>query len=110
MTMKHLMTPVLLTAAFGVAACGDDKDEKSESADTPATALRELAETREGLQVALADPRVAVHLYDKRRVFERRKMGHVAAVGASSEEALERARHAAGMISWQPHGTAEEGT
>jgi 5-(carboxyamino)imidazole ribonucleotide synthase len=63
-----------------------------------------------GLARAMADPAVHLHVYDKRRVFERRKMGHVAAVGASSEEALERARHAAGMISWQPHGTAEEGT
>ena len=33
-----------------------------------------------GVEAALRDPGVAVHLYDKRRVFERRKMGHVTAV------------------------------
>ena len=34
-----------------------------------------------GLERALADPAVHVHLYGKRRVFERRKMGHVTVVG-----------------------------
>ena len=34
-----------------------------------------------GLDRALADPDVHVHLYGKRRVFERRKMGHVTVVG-----------------------------
>ena len=45
---------------------------------------------------ALADPAVHLHLYDKRRVFERRKMGHLTAVGSSVEDALARARAAAG--------------
>ena len=31
---------------------------------------------------ALADPAVHLHLYDKREVFERRKMGHLTALGA----------------------------
>jgi 5-(carboxyamino)imidazole ribonucleotide synthase len=53
-----------------------------------------------GLADALADPEVKVHLYDKRRVFERRKMGHVTAVGGSPEAALEHARHARTCLRW----------
>jgi 5-(carboxyamino)imidazole ribonucleotide synthase len=63
-----------------------------------------------GLARAMADPAVHLHVYDKRRVFERRKMGHVTAIGPSSEEALERAHQAAGMISWQADGSAGEPT
>jgi phosphoribosylaminoimidazole carboxylase (NCAIR synthetase) len=44
---------------------------------------------------------VHVHLYDKRRVFERRKMGHVTALAGTAEEALERARAAAAEIGWE---------
>ncbi|HEV8488223.1 MAG TPA: 5-(carboxyamino)imidazole ribonucleotide synthase [Candidatus Limnocylindrales bacterium] len=54
-----------------------------------------------GLDRALARPDVHVHLYDKRRVFERRKMGHVTALGATVDEALARARDAAKEIRWQ---------
>jgi 5-(carboxyamino)imidazole ribonucleotide synthase len=54
-----------------------------------------------GLDRALARPDVHVHLYDKRRVFERRKMGHVTALGATADEALARARDAAKEIRWQ---------
>jgi 5-(carboxyamino)imidazole ribonucleotide synthase len=55
-----------------------------------------------GLQAALADPLVHVHVYDKRRVFERRKMGHVTVVGAATaDDALERARAALGLLSWE---------
>ena len=46
-------------------------------------------------------PDVHVHLYDKRRVFERRKMGHVTALAATPEEALARARAAAKEITWE---------
>ncbi len=53
-----------------------------------------------GLDAALADPLVHVHLYDKRRVFERRKMGHVTATGMTVEEALERARTARARLGW----------
>ncbi|MDH4142122.1 MAG: 5-(carboxyamino)imidazole ribonucleotide synthase [Chloroflexota bacterium] len=49
---------------------------------------------------ALADPAVHLHLYDKRRVFERRKMGHVTATGSSVEDALERARAARDQLRW----------
>ena len=34
-----------------------------------------------GVAEALADPAVHLHLYDKREVFERRKMGHLTALG-----------------------------
>jgi 5-(carboxyamino)imidazole ribonucleotide synthase len=54
----------------------------------------------QGLVRALDDPAVHLHLYDKRRVFERRKMGHVTATGTSVEEALERARAAAAQLRW----------
>jgi 5-(carboxyamino)imidazole ribonucleotide synthase len=53
-----------------------------------------------GIEVALADPRAHLHLYDKRRVFERRKMGHVTVVSDSAEDALKRARTAAAAIGW----------
>jgi 5-(carboxyamino)imidazole ribonucleotide synthase len=54
-----------------------------------------------GLAAALAAPDVHPHLYDKRRVFARRKMGHVTAVAAHPEAALVAARTAAGQIGWE---------
>jgi 5-(carboxyamino)imidazole ribonucleotide synthase len=57
-----------------------------------------------GVDAALDVPDVHVHVYDKRRVFERRKMGHVTAVGASPEAALATAREAAGRIRWAGAG------
>ena len=54
-----------------------------------------------GLDRALADPGVHVHLYGKRRVFERRKMGHVTVVGRDADEPLERARRARAALSWE---------
>src|SRR6185369_4945261 len=53
-----------------------------------------------GVEAALRDPGVSVHLYDKRRVFERRKMGHVTVVADSTGEAMRRARAAAAQIWW----------
>ncbi|HEY7735797.1 MAG TPA: 5-(carboxyamino)imidazole ribonucleotide synthase [Candidatus Limnocylindrales bacterium] len=54
-----------------------------------------------GVDRALADDGVSVHLYDKRRVFERRKMGHLVALDpAGPEAALERARAAAAKVGW----------
>jgi 5-(carboxyamino)imidazole ribonucleotide synthase len=53
-----------------------------------------------GVEAALEAPDVHVHLYDKRRVFERRKMGHVTAVRESAPAALEAAREAAAMVRW----------
>jgi 5-(carboxyamino)imidazole ribonucleotide synthase len=60
-----------------------------------------------GLERALADPAAHLHLYDKRLVFERRKMGHLTATGSSVEEALERARGAAAMLAWAAEGDKE---
>ncbi len=53
-----------------------------------------------GIGAALADPNVHLHLYDKRRVFERRKMGHLTALGDSVEAALERAKAARDALGW----------
>jgi len=54
-----------------------------------------------GLARAMADPTVHLHLYDKRQVFERRKMGHVTAVGPSTDEALARAKAAVALLRWR---------
>src|SRR4051794_34357115 len=51
--MKTVVTPFLLTAALGVAACGDDSEEKAATSDTAQTALKELGATRTGLESAL---------------------------------------------------------
>jgi 5-(carboxyamino)imidazole ribonucleotide synthase len=53
-----------------------------------------------GAEAALADPAAHLHLYDKRRVFERRKMGHVTALGPDVETALEAARRARAAVRW----------
>jgi 5-(carboxyamino)imidazole ribonucleotide synthase len=54
----------------------------------------------EGVEAALRDPAVAVHVYGKRRVFERRKMGHVTALSDDVDTALARARAAASALRW----------
>ena len=61
-----------------------------------------------GVAEALADPAVHLHLYDKRRVFERRKMGHLTALGADVDEALMKARAALATLRWAD-ATTEEG-
>jgi len=53
-----------------------------------------------GVEATLAVPETHLHLYDKRRVFERRKMGHVTALGSTTQEALERARAARALLRW----------
>lgn len=53
-----------------------------------------------GVDQALELTDAHVHLYDKRRVFERRKMGHVTAAGATVDDALATAREAARRIRW----------
>lgn len=55
-----------------------------------------------GVSAALADPDVHLHVYGKREVHERRKMGHLTALGASIGEALERARTAVDQLGWMP--------
>ena len=61
-----------------------------------------LREARlEGAAEALADPLVHLHLYDKRRVFERRKMGHLTVAGATNVEVgLARGRAALAKLRW----------
>jgi 5-(carboxyamino)imidazole ribonucleotide synthase len=54
-----------------------------------------------GLSRAMADPSIHLHLYDKRQVFERRKMGHVTAIGPTVDDALERARAAVRLLTWE---------
>jgi 5-(carboxyamino)imidazole ribonucleotide synthase len=54
-----------------------------------------------GVAEALTDPGVKIHLYDKRRVFERRKMGHLTVVAGSPEVALDRARTARSRLHWK---------
>jgi 5-(carboxyamino)imidazole ribonucleotide synthase len=53
-----------------------------------------------GVEAALRDPSVHLHLYDKQRVFERRKMGHLTALGENVDDALERARGALAGLRW----------
>jgi 5-(carboxyamino)imidazole ribonucleotide synthase len=62
--------------------------------------LREARLEQGGVNAALADPAVHLHVYDKRRVFERRKMGHVTALDTTIDGALERARAAASHLRW----------
>ena len=57
-----------------------------------------------GMETALGDPDVHVHVYGKRRVFERRKMGHLTVVGRAADDAddaLERARRARAALRWE---------
>jgi 5-(carboxyamino)imidazole ribonucleotide synthase len=54
----------------------------------------------EGVPDALGEPDVHLHLYDKRTVFERRKMGHVTALADDVESALARAREARAKLRW----------
>jgi 5-(carboxyamino)imidazole ribonucleotide synthase len=60
------------------------------------------------MPAALADPAVHLHLYDKRRVFERRKMGHLTALGSDVDEALARARGALAALHWADVETQED--
>ena len=53
-----------------------------------------------GVYEALGVPDAHLHLYGKQTVFERRKMGHVTALGSSVDAAVARAREAAGHIGW----------
>jgi 5-(carboxyamino)imidazole ribonucleotide synthase len=55
----------------------------------------------EGAAEALADALVHLHLYDKRLVFERRKMGHLTVAGAADVEAgLARGWAAVAKLRW----------
>ena len=71
----------------------------------PARAARLEAD---GLARAMVDPGVHLHVYDKRTVFERRKMGHLTAIGATTDDALERARTGLAHLHWQVDGAKTE--
>ena len=61
-----------------------------------------------GIERALATPDVHLHLYDKRTVFERRKMGHVTAVGPDVERGLARAGDALASLAWADDPSTED--
>ena len=61
-----------------------------------------------GAGVALADPAVHLHLYDKHDVFERRKMGHLTALGAETDVALDRAQRALAALHWIDDTTEDD--
>jgi 5-(carboxyamino)imidazole ribonucleotide synthase len=61
-----------------------------------------------GVAAALADPDVHLHLYDKREVFERRKMGHLTALGPDVDRARTKAGQALAMLHWADEATNEE--
>ncbi|MEJ7696971.1 MAG: ATP-grasp domain-containing protein [Candidatus Limnocylindrales bacterium] len=66
----------------------------------------------DGVAVALADPALHLHVYDKREVFERRKMGHLTAVGETAGTAdapLAKARAAAAELRWMEDKDEETG-
>jgi 5-(carboxyamino)imidazole ribonucleotide synthase len=61
-----------------------------------------------GVVEALGDPAVHLHLYDKRDVFERRKMGHLTALGATTDQALATADRALATLHWGNETTRPE--
>ncbi len=54
-----------------------------------------------GVEEALALPGVSLHLYGKSEAWPRRKMGHLTALGATADEALDLARSAAARLRWE---------
>jgi 5-(carboxyamino)imidazole ribonucleotide synthase len=61
-----------------------------------------------GVAEALSDPAVHLHLYDKREVFERRKMGHLTALGITTDHALATVREALAKLHWADDTTKAE--
>jgi 5-(carboxyamino)imidazole ribonucleotide synthase len=61
-----------------------------------------------GVTDALSDPAVHLHLYDKQEVFERRKMGHLTALGTTLDLALARVREARTKLRWADDATQTE--
>ena len=61
-----------------------------------------------GMDAALADAAVHLHLYDKRDVFERRKMGHLTALDVDVDAALDRARRALATLTWADDTTEDD--
>jgi 5-(carboxyamino)imidazole ribonucleotide synthase len=86
------------------AICGLDLGSPAALAPTAMVNLLGTGPLRDacllGVGEALADPAVHLHLYDKRRVFERRKMGHLTALGSDVDAALTAARTALAALQW----------
>ncbi|MDR7482839.1 MAG: 5-(carboxyamino)imidazole ribonucleotide synthase [Armatimonadota bacterium] len=55
-----------------------------------------------GVEEALADPHVSLHVYGKAESWPGRKLGHITALGASADDARRRARAAAAALRWDP--------
>jgi phosphoribosylaminoimidazole carboxylase (NCAIR synthetase) len=55
----------------------------------------------------MTDASVHLHVYDKRRVFERRKMGHVTATGPTIGDARDRATGALAHLRWSGEDEAD---
>ena len=88
------------------AICGLPLGDPTAYGPTAMVNLLGSGEPREALLIgvadALADPLAHLHLYAKRTVFERRKMGHLTVAGAATpSEALMRARAAAARLRWR---------
>ena len=88
------------------AICGLDLGDPSALASTAMVNLWGTGRLRDArlepisVRRALTDPSVHLHLYDKRRVFERRKMGHVTATASTVDDALATARSARDRLRW----------
>ena len=87
------------------AICGLPLGDPTAHGPTAMVNLLGSGEPREadlaGVADALAEPLAHIHLYGKRTVFERRKMGHLTVAGAATPgEALARARTAAAHLRW----------
>ncbi|MCX8118394.1 MAG: 5-(carboxyamino)imidazole ribonucleotide synthase [Desulfobacterota bacterium] len=54
-----------------------------------------------GVEEALRDPKVKLHLYGKKVAKAKRKMGHLTALAGSAEEAIERALSAHKKLRWR---------
>ena len=78
------VAPHGVTAMVNLLGTGVDRDARLAGADR-----------------ALDDPGAHLHVYGKRRVFERRKMGHVTVVGMDADDALGRARAARAALRWE---------
>lgn len=59
-----------------------------------------------GVEEALREAGVSLHLYGKAESWPRRKLGHVTALGDDPEHALARARRAARALRWEPLPTS----
>jgi len=62
-----------------------------------------------GISAATQDPAVHLHVYDKREVFEGRKMGHLTALGPDAATALARATAAQARLRWADDASTADG-